>query len=319
MRVDYLRVSVTDRCNFNCIYCRPYRRVKIIKKSELLSFEEIVEFIKLTTKWGIRKVRLTGGEPLIRKDILKLINMIAEIKKIEDISITTNGTKLEEFAWSLRKAGLSRVNVSLDSLNKEKFAKITGDNKLSKVLKGIEIAKKVGLEPVKINVVVLKGINDDEVIDFVEFSQRNSLIVRFIEYMPMNGVGERKWYISNKIIKRMIEKRWGYLEPTSLIGNGPAKYFTVKGSCVPVGFISFTSHSFCEKCNRLRLTCEGKLKPCLISDFEVDIKNVLRDKDKKRQIKEFFDLAINFKRARKKKITPPDPRKAGRFMFQIGG
>jgi len=291
--------------------------VKILDRDKILSFEEITKFVWLTAKWGIKKIRLTGGEPLIRKDIVKLVGMISKIKEIEEITLTTNGVRLEEFASDLKKGGLSRVNVSLDSLNRKKFIQITGYDELPKVLRGIRAARKVGLEPIKINVVVLKGVNDDEVNNFVEFSQKNSLSVRFIEYMPINGVGDKKWYISNEGVKKIIEKKWGKLEPTYFHGAGPAQYFTFKGNSVPIGFISFITHPFCESCNRLRLTSEGKLRPCLISNFEVDIKDALRGDDDKK-IKELFDLAIQYKIIREKN-PEVNFNKTGKFMFQIGG
>jgi len=320
MKVDYLRISLTDRCNFNCIYCRPYKRIKILNRADLLSFEEIVDFIRLVVKFGIRKIRLTGGEPLIRKGVIELINMISKIEEIKEISMTTNGAKLEEFASGLKKAGLSRINVSLDSLNEKKFTQITGYNGLSRVLRGIRIATEAGLNPVKINTVVLGGINDDEILDLVEFSQKNYLIVRFIEYMPINGMGNRKWYVSNEIVRNIIEKRWGKLKPVPFIGNGPARYFVTREGNIPVGFISFISHPFCKECNRLRLTCDGKLRPCLISDFEVDVKNALRSKrNREKNIGELFKEAVDFKVKREKKFTGFDFKRAGKFMFQIGG
>jgi len=320
MKVDYLRISLTDRCNFNCIYCRPYKRIKILNRADLLSFEEIVDFIRLAVKFGIRKIRLTGGEPLIRKDVIELINMISKIEEIKEISMTTNGAKLEEFASGLKKAGLSRINVSLDSLNEKKFIQITGYNGLSRVLRGIRIATEAGLNPVKINTVVLGGINDDEIFDLVEFSQKNYLIVRFIEYMPINGMGNRKWYVSNEIVRNIIEKKWGKLKPVPFIGNGPARYFVTREGNVPVGFISFISHPFCKECNRLRLTCDGKLRPCLISDFEVDVKNALRSKrNREKNIGELFKEAVDFKVKRGKKFTGFDFKRTGKFMFQIGG
>ena len=315
-KVNYLRVSVTDRCNFNCIYCRPYERVKILDRAEILSFEEITKFIRLAARWGIKKIRITGGEPLIRKDIVKLVSMISKIKEIEEITLTTNGTRLENFAGDLKRGGLSRVNVSLNSLNRKKFVQVTGYDELPKVLRGIRAAMKVGLEPIKINVVVLKGINDEEVNNFVEFSQKNSLSVRFIEYMPINGVGDKKWYISNEDIRKIIEKKWGKLKLTSFPGAGPAEYFTFKENSIPIGFISFITHPFCKSCNRLRLTSEGKLRPCLISNFEIDIKDALRGDDKK--IKELFDLAIQYKITREKE-PEVNFNKTGKFMFQIGG
>lgn len=317
MEVDYLRVSVTDRCNLNCIYCRPYKKFRIKKEHEFINLEEIVDFIRLAADWGIRKIRITGGEPLLREDIVKLVGAVAEISKIKDTAITTNGVKLGKLSSELKEAGLCRVNVSLDSLNAKKFSRITGCNSLSLVLEGIKCAGEVGLEPVKINVVMLKGINDEEVNDFIEFSQENSLILRFIEYMPVKGVKGKNWYISNKIVKKKIEKRWGELRSVSFDGNGPAEYFTIKGGSVPVGFISFTSHPFCQRCNRLRLTCEGKLKPCLNSNFELETKKGLRGKDKKEQVKKLFNLAVKFKK--EGEVSESHPDKKSRFMFQIGG
>ncbi len=317
-KINYLRISVTDRCNFNCIYCRPYERVKILDRAQLLSFEEIVKFIRLTVKWGIKKIRLTGGEPLIRKNIAQLIGMISRIEEIEDIALTTNGTILEDFAREFKKEGLSRINVSLDSLNRKNFMQITGYDELSKVLRGIKTAREAGFNLIKINVVVIKGVNDGEVSDFIEFSQKNSLPVRFIEYMPINGVGEEKWYISNETVKKKIEKRWGPLEPTYFSGAGPAEYFTIGKSSTPIGFISFITHPFCKKCNRVRLTSEGKLRPCLISNFELDVKSALRGKKEENQIKRMFNVALQYKNKRKRTLQT-NFNDAGKCMFQIGG
>lgn len=322
MKIDYLRISLTDRCNFNCVYCRPKEKVKIRNKSELLSFEEIEKIVNLTATLGIRKVRLTGGEPLLRKDLPTLVKMITRIKKIKEVSITTNGSRLENLALKLKEAGLSRINVSLNSLRRKKFAWITGHDNLPQVLRGIEVAKRVKLIPVKINVVVLKGINDDEILDFVEFAQKNSLVLRFIEHMPVNGVGEARWYLPNRIVRNTIEKKWGKLEPTSFIGNGPAIYYQVKGCENPLGFISSISHSFCKRCNRLRVTFDGKLRPCLLSNFEVNIKDALRDRgDADIGIKKLFNLALSFKKEKKTRNTPIRQKfhKVSKFMFQIGG
>jgi len=317
MRSDYLRVSLTDRCNLNCIYCRPKGRVKLIRREELLSFEEIVDFIKFLTNFGLRKVRLTGGEPLLRKDVVKLIEMIAGVEKIKDIALTTNGIILEKFARKLKKAGLSRVNISLDTLNKEKFIKITGSDKLPEVIRGIKAAKEAGLEPVKVNVVALKGLNDNEVLDFVDFALKNSLILRFIEYMPIKGVGDRNWHISNEKVKKIIERRWGRLEPVSFYGPGPARYFKFKKASLKLGFISPVTSPFCHTCSRLRLSADGKLKPCLVSDYEVDIKKALRDENESFRLKEIIDFVERYKA--KKRKSCPNFDASGKFMFQIGG
>jgi len=317
MRLDYLRISLTDRCNLNCIYCRPGERIKILQKEELLSFEEIIKFIRLILPWGLKKVRITGGEPLIRKDVLKLISMIARIGQIKDIAMTTNGIVLEKFARDLKKAGLSRVNISLDTLSRGKFIRITGYDRLAMVLRGIRAAKDAGLEPVKINMVVLKGINDAEVLDFVSFAKENSLIPRFIEYMPINGAGMRDWYISNQVIKKIIEKKWGKLESVPFPGSGPAEYFKIKGISFTLGFISPISKPFCSTCSKLRLSADGKLKPCLASSYEIDIKRVLRESGQETRIEGLINSVIKFKK--KKRSHLPDFNAAGKFMFQIGG
>ncbi|MBC7189589.1 GTP 3',8-cyclase MoaA, partial [Candidatus Aerophobetes bacterium] len=251
MKIKYLRVSLTDRCNFSCIYCVPEKKVRMLKKEQLLSFEEITSLVKILSPWGLDKVRLTGGEPLLRKDITLLVRMLSEIKNIKQITLTTNGFLLEDMAQDLKKAGLSRVNVSLDSLNREKFKKITGCDALIQVLRGIEAVKKAGLEPVKINTVVLKNINDDEVTEFVRFALENSLILRFIEYMHFNPAGEKNWYIPNTLVKKTVEEKIGPLVPLESHAEQTAKYFLLKGTNLRVGFISPVSCPFCHKCSKL--------------------------------------------------------------------
>lgn len=317
MKLDYLRVSLTDRCNLNCVYCRPKEWVKLLRREELLSFEEIVKFVQFVTPLGVEKVRLTGGEPLLRRDLVKLVGMIASIKGIKDITLTTNGVMLEEFAGVLKNAGLSRVNVSLDTLNRRKFSQITGYDRLPKVLRGIKVARDAGLEPLKVNVVVLKGINDKEILDFVNFASKNSLILRFIEYMPVGGIGKKCWYLSNQEVKKLVEKRWGGLEPASFQGGGPAKYFRVKKIPLILGFISPVTRPFCHRCSRLRLSAEGKIKPCLLSGYEVDVRGALREKNNHSRIKEIIDLAVKYKTERK--TSCPNFDNSRRFMFQIGG
>lgn len=317
MELNYLRLSLTDRCNLNCIYCRPKSRVKIIEHDKILRFEEMVQFIRVAAEVGVRKVRLTGGEPLLRRNILELISMIAEIKNIDDITLTTNGIRLSEYAKGLKEAGISRINVSLDTLNKKKFIQITGSDGFLKVLKGIEAARNSGIEPVKVNVVVLKGINDTEINDFVHFSLKNSLVLRFIEYMPVDGVGEKCWQISNKVVQKTIEEKWGKLEPTNFLGNGPAEYFSVHKTPLTLGFISPISNSFCHRCSRLRLSADGKLRPCLASSYELDAKKALCDENSQLKIKELIDLALRYKI--EKNISCPNFTSPHKFMFQVGG
>ena len=316
MKLDYLRISLTDRCDFNCIYCRPRERVQLLQREKILRFEEIMEFIKLMLPWGLKRVRLTGGEPLVRKNAVELVSMIAKINQIEDITLTTNGSLLEKFAKDLKNAGLSRVNISLDTLNRKRFVQITGCDKLPEVLRGIKSAQDVGLGPVKINIVTLKGINDTEIVDFIDFVHKNVLIPRFIEYMPLNNVGLKHWYVSNEVIKKIIEEKWGKLKLVSFSGGGPAEYYTTKETSFILGFISPISKSFCHKCSRLRLSAEGKLKPCLVSDYELDVRKALRDKDYA-QIKKLINLAKHYKINRRTSL--PNFNNPGRFMFQIGG
>ncbi len=299
MKINYLRVSVTDRCNLNCIYCRPLPLANHVPCSELLRFEEIRDFVALAVQWGIDKVRITGGEPLARNNIVNLVEMLSEIKGIKDLAMTTNGVRLAEFAQELKQAGLSRINVSLDSLDRENFTHITGNDKLLEVLRGIKAARKAGLDPVKINVVTLRGINEEEIFKFISFGLEQDLIIRFIEYMPIGGIGQNNQYLSNSFVKKIIERRWGSLKPISSYNGSPAKYFRIKGAHHPLGFISPISHPFCSSCSRLRLTAKGELRPCLFSNFKVDLKETLRKETKIEEIKTLFDLAVRNKLKRK--------------------
>jgi len=315
MKANYLRLSVTDHCNLSCFYCRPFEAVRHLRREEFLSFEEISHIVSLAVDWGIKKVRITGGEPLLRNNIVELIRMLSCIKGIRDLPITTNGVRLEELAPLLKEAGVSRVNVSLDSLDKEKFTRITGQDNLDQVLRGIEAAKKAGLEPIKINVVILKGINEVEILDFIDFALENNLIIRFIEYMPTNGLEQNDWYFSNSRVKEIIEKKWGTLEPLPFSAGSVARYYKIDDTKVVLGLISPISQPFCNKCNRLRLTAVGKLKPCLASNLEIDIRKSLREKAKDYEIKMLFDLAMK----EKLKERPKPPYQRNKYMFQIGG
>ena len=316
MKANYLRLSVTDRCNLKCLYCRPSERVRPLKQEELLSFEEITTVVGLAVARGIKKVRITGGEPLVRNNITDLIKMLSRIKGIRDLPMTTNGVRLAEFARPLKKAGLSRVNVSLDSLDRKKFAIITGQDNLLQVLRGIRAAREAGLEPIKINVVILKGINDNEILDFVNFAREKSLIVRFIECMPTNGSEQNGWYFSTVRVKKIIERKWGTLKPLPFFfPYSPARYFRIDHTKVVLGFISPISQPFCHHCTRLRLTAAGKLRPCLASDLEIDLRRPLKGKNRDYEIKASFDLAMK----EKLKKRPELLYQRNKYMFQIGG
>lgn len=278
--ISYLRVSITDRCNYRCIYCKPEEQFEFIPHEEILRYEEIVEIIEEAVNLGVTKVRITGGEPLARKGVVDFIKKLREIKKLEDISLTTNGFFLSEYAEKLKDAGLNRVNISLDSLQEEKYKKITRGGSLEKALKGIDSALKAGLLPIKINTVLIRGINDDEVEDFVRLTLGRPLNIRFIEFMPSGEElkdNYRNKFISVLEIKESLTEKYSFRPIDINSGNGPAKYYQIKGGQGTIGFITALSQHFCKTCNRIRLTSEGKLRPCLFSNKEVDIKQAIRN------------------------------------------
>jgi len=279
MAISYLRVSVTDRCNFRCRYCMPEGKKEFIPHPEILRYEEISEIVRVFSLFGVTSVRLTGGEPLVRKGLESLIVQLNEIEGIKEISLTTNGFFLEEKAQTLKEAGLKRVNVSLDTLNPEKFSYITraSEDAFFKVLRGIEKAKEAGLTPVKINTVLVKGFNDLEIESFVKFSADFGVEVRFIELMPVGGqFFSRENFIPISLVRELLEEKFGELKPVKTVKMGPAKSFRVGNTGALVGFIPSISQHFCSECNRMRLTSDGKLRLCLMSDREVDLKSVLR-------------------------------------------
>jgi cyclic pyranopterin phosphate synthase len=315
--LNYLRVSVTDRCNMRCVYCMPPEGIPLVAHGDILSYEEIVTVTRAAAELGITKVRLTGGEPLVRAGLAGLVAMLSEIEGIDDISMTTNAELLEQHAADLRASGLRRVNVSLDSLRRRRFHSITRVGNLDRVLRGIEAARRAGLGPVKTNTVAIRGTNDDEVIDFARLTLDGDWHVRFIEYMPFaNGAQQ-----ANDLLVTVAEMRerieaLGPLEPTFGSGGGPAKYFRLPGAKGTIGFISPVSEHFCKACNRLRLTADGKLRPCLFSDSEVDLRGPLRQGATTDDIKRLIQEAASCK--------PEGHRlNAGvtceRFMAQIGG
>jgi len=276
--IEYLRLSVTQSCNLRCIYCMPDNTGAENRKCErMLSTEEMGIVIRTLAEIGIKKVRITGGEPLLRQDIYTIISNIASIPGIADISMTTNGICLEKAARKLKRSGLMRLNISIDSLRKGRFAYLTGGGDIEKVLRGIKAAFEEGLNPVRLNTVLIKGVNDDEVDDFIALTENLPLDVRFIELMPIGRFGEDN---TDKIVYNdsIIEKR-PWLIPCAVEDMGqPARYYSISGFKGRVGFISPMSHKFCRNCNRIRLTCDGKLRPCLGSNGEINILDILRDR-----------------------------------------
>ena len=316
--INYLRISVTDRCNLRCFYCMPDGGVQMLSHADVLTYEEIIAVINAATELGVNKVRLTGGEPLVRLGLAELVRQIAAIKAINDISLTTNGILLERYARELKEAGLHRVNVSLDSLKPERFRQITRCGDLDATLRGIEAAHAAGLHPVKINNVVMAGINDDELVDFARKTIEDGWNVRFIEYMPVaTNPDANSQFVSVADMRKRIEAL-GELSPFRVdVGSGPAKYFKLPGANGSIGFITPVTEHFCYQCNRLRLTADGKLMPCLLRDTEIDIREPLRNGVSQSDLKETIRAAILAKPAGHQLVEGNGSQ--GRPFSQVGG
>lgn len=290
MSVNCLRISVTDRCNLRCVYCRPRHDCDFIVREEVLTSDEIHRIVKLFANCGVDRVRLTGGEPLIRKDITSLIAKLAATAGVRELTLTTNGVLLHQMADELKTAGLDRVNVSIDSLEASSYKKITGYDFSAKVVRGIRKAIEVGLQPVKINAVILKGINHSQVTALAGMSVDLPVTVRFIEYCPTsNDTQAADDYMPYDEIRTIIENTFGPLSRTTIkCGDGPALYSKIRNSAGAIGFIAGRSTVFCESCNRLRLTSDGKIKPCLYSPREYDIRKLIRGAVPDEQVRNFL-------------------------------
>ncbi|MBD0383577.1 GTP 3',8-cyclase MoaA [Paenibacillus sedimenti] len=277
---DYLRISVTDRCNLRCVYCMPEEGMEFEPEERLLSFEEITEVVRVLAGLGVRKLRLTGGEPLVRKNLEQLIGMLSQIPGIEDIALTTNGIYFASRAEKLRAAGLTRVNISLDSLKADRFSLITRGGDIRRVLESIEAAYRVGIGPIKLNVVLMKGLNDDEIEDFLQMTVDRPIQVRFIEYMPI-GHQDDTWkgrYLPlTTVLDRCAAKGWNAVPSESVYGNGPSQNYRIEGALGSFGLIHPISDHFCETCNRLRLTADGNVKPCLYWSDEFNVRKYIGD------------------------------------------
>lgn len=320
--IDYLRISITDHCNMNCFYCSPFGGRSRFPHAEILSYEEIVKVTKAAVLSGVSKVRITGGEPLLRREMIRLCRMLANIQKLESLALTTNGILLKEMAKSLFDAGVRRINVSLDTLKPERFRKITGRDLLSRVLAGIKKAEEVGLHPIKINTVVMRGINDDEVEDLACLTLKKPYHVRFIELMPTDGWAnedhESLFVPMEEIVNLIKHIGMSHLGPTA-DSFGPARLSTLTGGNGKVGFIAPMTQHFCGSCNRLRLTADGKLKTCLFSKEEIDIKSPLRSGASMEELAGIFKTAAAGKPAGHH-LQKTDGRKVfGRAMHAIGG
>jgi len=294
--IDYMRISVTDRCNLRCIYCMPSEGIKPIKHKDVISYEEIIRIVRIGASLGVRKIRLTGGEPLIRKDLSYLVSSINSIEGIEDISLTTNGVLLNEYAKFFAIAGLTRVNVSLDSLRPDRYREITRGGDINRVWEGIYEAEKAGISPIKINMVPIRGFNDNEIEEFARLTLKTAYHVRFIEFMPIGAkeIWSHEKYISTDEIRERVSKI-APLIPVKIRNTGPARYFRFKDAPGVVGFISPITHHFCNSCNRLRLTSDGKLRPCLFSETEIDLKSAIRCGASDKEIERLLRLSVKIK------------------------
>ncbi|MHC4204354.1 MAG: GTP 3',8-cyclase MoaA [Planctomycetota bacterium] len=312
-----MRISVTDRCNLRCVYCRPSHDCDFIQQEEILKSDEIHRIVRLFTDCGVDRVRLTGGEPLIRKDITSLVAGLAATKGVKELTLTTNGVLLQQMADELKAAGLDRINISIDSLEASSYKRITGYDFLSKVVSGIKKTIEVGLQPVKINAVILRGINHSQVAALAGISINLPVTVRFIEYCPTNNdTQSADDYMPYDEIQRIIENAFGPLSNATMeCSNGPALYFKIKNSNGAIGFIAGRSTVFCKSCNRLRLTCDGKIKPCLYSPREYNIRQLIRGGMPDEQVRNVLKKIITRKHAFTRLNSP-----AERFsMRKIGG
>lgn len=317
--IDYLRISVTDRCNLRCIYCMPKEGVPKLSHEDVLSYEEIVRVVNVARSIGISKVRVTGGEPLVRKGIVEFCRSLVEVVGPGNVSMTTNGVLLETFAWELWNAGIRRINISLDTLKPERFAEITGRDYFNRVWNGIMTAYRIGFHPVKLNVVVIKGMNDDEIEDLAALTFSYPFHVRFIEFMPFgSGNWPSRFVSSDEIIERL--KRLGDLLPAvSRNSNGPARYYAFPGALGKIGIISPISHHFCDNCNRLRLTADGRLRTCLFSAKETDLRPLLRSSDDDKELAKAIVRALKEKPEKHGLDEEVFHKCIGRPMVKIGG
>ena len=316
-RIEYLRLSVTDRCDLRCSYCMPSGFQDFEEPHDWLTFEEIERVIRLFSELGTRRIRLTGGEPLVRNNLPELAQRLAALPGIEDLSLSTNATRLAKHAPALKQAGISRINVSLDSLRAERFKTIT-QGKLDKVLNGLMAAKAVGFHPIKINMVVMRDVNEDEVEDMVKFCLQHDFTLRFIETMPVGDTGRTAsgQFISLDTIKTRLANQFELL-PATMPGGGPARYVQVAGTNLRIGFITPLSQHFCDTCNRVRLSVDGTLYMCLGQNDKYELRPLLRAGLSDAELKQHILQAINLKPERHEFNEKPET--VVRFMSMTGG
>lgn len=316
-----LRISVTDRCNLRCVYCMPEEGVAFRPSAEILRFEEIQRFVQVAARLGIREVRLTGGEPLVRKGVCRLVEMLATVPGIDDLAMTTNGVLLPEYAGALKAAGLSRLNISLDTLDRRKFHQIARRDELPRVLEGIAAAERAAFRRTKLNALAIRGYTEDEIVPLARFARRHDMELRFIEFMPLDG--DDSWdagrVLPGEEILGILVEAFGPLEHVVRGGSrGPATEYRFRSGGPPIGLVPSVSEPFCDRCSRLRLTADGKVRNCLFSREEWDARAVLRAGGSDEQLAE---LVVEAVRAKREKYGCHSGRlsRTGRSMHQIGG
>ena len=317
--LNYLRISITDRCNLQCRYCVPHDLIPKLSHNEILTYEEILRVVRVATDLGVSKVRVTGGEPLVRKGVYDFLKALVATEGLKDVSLTTNGVLLKDNLSKIKSAGIARINVSLDTLNREKYRQITGYDDFRRVWQGIEKAHEMGFSPIKINVVALRGINEDELVELARLSFRYPFHVRFIEYMP---IGQADFNPDSLLLVPEIKER------IRAIGNlvaiqgaqhdGPAQRYKFQDAIGEVGFIAAISQHFCNKCNRLRLTASGHLRPCLLADHQEDLKSPLREGCSDQELANIFFQAIQHKPS-DHNLAVQNPTRVCSPMRAIGG
>lgn len=319
---DDLRVSITDRCNLRCAYCMPVEPVWF-PRERLLTYEEVERVVRIAATLGVRRVRITGGEPLVRRDVADVVAALAAVPGVDDVSLTTNGVLLQTFAGDLAAAGLDRVNVSLDTLDRKRFATMTGRDRLDAVLRGLSAARDAGLTPVKLNAVLLKGVNEEEAVDLVAFGREHGFEVRFIEYMPLEN--DRSWDLARVVSGDSVRERIAVRFPIDPEPGGdphaPAKRWLFRDGKGAVGFVDSVTRPFCADCSRLRLTSDGKVRVCLYDEAETDLREPMRRGASDEEIAEILRGAV----ARKGRggaleiLERKAPLPLARTMHQIGG
>ena len=317
-RLRYLRISVTDRCNFRCKYCMPNNNFEMMECADILRYEDILFASEVFASLGVNRIRITGGEPLVRKDLCQFLDKLTKIDNIQEVMLTTNGSLLNKYAQELYEAGVKRLNISLDSLNHEKNKYITGVNKTEDILAGIKKAAEIGFKPIKVNSVIIRDFNDDEIVQFAELSAKYNIICRFIEFMPIGN--SENWNENNIVYGSEILERLSAFEPQDMekdINSGPAVNYKLNNGGI-IGIITPISKHFCSECDKLRITADGKIRPCLLSDNEIDIKKALQSRNKDLLIKQIMQ-ALNIKHDEHNVSVGDENHDFKRTMSKIGG